>query len=99
MVQKVAARSRHPCNDRKLTVNLAVNGYIFFGSGKDKATRDGLRLSSAVPKMLPLTPTAPTAIRLWETFTLTLFEQTGYPTYESTISAKIETNSMQGRPI
>ena len=31
--------------------------------------RDGLFLSSAMPKSGSLTPTAPTAIRQWETFT------------------------------
>ena len=46
----------------------------FFESGKirQRKERDGLRLSFAVPMIqLDSNPTAPTHIRLWETFTLT----------------------------
>ena len=47
----------------------------FFESGKkrQRKERDWLRLSLAVPMIQwDSNPTAPTAIRLWETFTLTL---------------------------
>ena len=48
----------------------------FFESGKkirQRKERDWLRLSLAVPIIQwDSNPTAPTAIRLWETFTLTL---------------------------
>ena len=60
------ARIRHAATE-KLSLNPAVNGYLFelekdIWQGKE---RDKLSLSSAMPKP----PTAPTAIRLWETFT------------------------------
>ena len=47
----------------------------FFESGKNKAAKGPgwLRLSLAVPMIQwDSNPTAPTAIRLWETFTLTV---------------------------
>ena len=46
--------------------NPAVNGYLFANKGRlrQRKERDGLRLSSAVPRYSgTLTPTAPTAIR------------------------------------
>ena len=43
------------------------------GRIRQRNERDGLRLSSAVPRYSgTLTPTAPTANRLWEIFTFTL---------------------------
>ena len=60
------------CEDWKtLSVNPAVNGYLFPISEGSKE-REGLNLSSAVPKIQwDSNPTALTAIRLWETFTFT----------------------------
>ena len=49
---------------------------IFFESERDKAARgeDGLRLSSAVPKIKWYSnPQCLYAIRLWETFTITFY--------------------------
>ena len=74
-MQKIAgdrefkAGLRHPTTGKP-----AVNGNLFFKSGKDKAARkerDGLRLSFAVPKIRcgASSPTAPTAVELWKTFT------------------------------
>ena len=76
-MQKVAvkrefeARLRHAATGK---LSLSTQQYMgtFFELRKDKAAKgeDGLRLSSAVPKISgTLTPTAPMAIRLWETFT------------------------------
>ena len=56
----------------KLSVNPAVNGYLFsnWGRIRQRKERDGLRLSSAVPKIQwDSNPHFPMAIRLWETFT------------------------------
>ena len=59
MVQKVAGRSRVRGwalpfeNWKTLSVNPAVNGYLFFNSGRIRLQkeRDGLCLSSAMPKI------------------------------------------------
>ena len=74
MVQKVAvkrefeARLRHAATG-KLSLSTQQLMDTFFKLGNDKE-RDGLRFSSAVPKMQwTLTPIAPTTTRLWETFT------------------------------
>ena len=63
-----------PCDDCKtLSVNPAVNKYPFSNKGRirQRKEKDELRLSSAVcPRYSgTLTPTATTAVRLWETFT------------------------------
>ena len=50
-------------------VNPAVNGYIF-EPGKDQAAGDGLRFFLCCAQRTQI-PTAPTATRLWETFTFT----------------------------
>ena len=74
MVQKVAV-SREPCGDWKtLFVNPAENGNLFRIREGQGSERRGM--SSAFHQLCPrysgtLTPTAPTAIRLWETFTFT----------------------------
>ena len=64
MVQKIAEGCEITYGFHiSMTGKPAVYGYLFqIREGK----RDGLHLSSTVP----LTPTAPTAVRLWETFTL-----------------------------
>ena len=62
-----------PCDDFKtLSVNPAVNGYFLrIREGQDGERR---KMGSAFHQLCPrysetLTPTAPTAIRLWDTFT------------------------------
>ena len=63
----------HPMTVETLSVNQAVNGYLFrFREGKGNK-RSGI--GSAFHQLCPrysktLTPTTLTAIRLWETFTL-----------------------------
>ena len=65
--------SASPCGDWKtLSVNPAVNGYLFRIREGYGSERKGT--GSAFHQLCPrysgtLTPTAPTAIRLWETFT------------------------------
>ena len=60
----------------KLSLSTQQEMGNFFESGKkirQRKERDWLRLSLAVPIIQwDSNPTAPTAIRLWETFTLTL---------------------------
>ena len=63
------------CNNwETLSVNPAVNGYIFSNLRRvrqEKETTDGLHLSFAVPRYSgALTLTSPLAIRLWDTFYL-----------------------------
>ena len=71
MVQKVAVRREFEAGPRHATtVNPAVNGY-FFREGQGSEMRG---MGSAFHQLCPiysrtLNPTAPTAIRLWETFT------------------------------
>ena len=77
MVQKVAVRCEfeaglhHATTGKILSVNPAVNG-TFTESEKDKAEKGegGRPFHQLCPRYSgPLTPIAPTAIRLWETFT------------------------------
>ena len=80
MVQKVAisrefeARLRHAATG-KLSLSTQQKMGTFFELGKDKVSeRRGM--GSAFHQLCPrysgtLTPTAPTAIRLWDTFTFT----------------------------
>ena len=74
MVQKVAVkREFEACGDWKtLSVNPALNGYLFRIRAGYGSKRRGV--GSAFHQLCPrysgtLTPTAPTATRLWETFT------------------------------
>ena len=79
MVQKVAvsrefeARLRHAATG-KLSLSTQQKMGTFFELGKDKAAKGGM--GSAFHQLCPrysgtLTPTAPMAIRLWDTFTFT----------------------------
>ena len=78
MVQKVAvsrefeARLRHAATG-KLSLSTQQKMGIFFELGKAKAAKgEGWAppfISCAQDTVGPLTPTAPTAIRLWDTFT------------------------------
>ena len=78
MVQKVAvsrefeARLRHAATG-KLSLSTQQKMGTFFELGKDKAAK-GRGMGSAFHQLCPrysgtLTPTAPTAIRLWDTCT------------------------------
>ena len=64
---------RSRLDGRKLLfVTLAVNGFLFSNQGRirQRKERDGLRLSSVVPKIQWASyPHPPTAVRLSETFT------------------------------
>ena len=65
MVQKVAV-------SREFEARLRYAATANKGRIRQRKEKDGLRLSSAVPKIQwDSTPTAPTAIRLWETFAFT----------------------------
>ena len=79
MVQKIAVKREFEAGLRrattgKLSVNPAVNGYLFrIRKGKGSERRG---MGSAFHQLCPrysgtLTPTVPMAIRLWETFTFT----------------------------
>ena len=81
MVQKVAvsreleARLRHAATG-KLSLSTQQKMGTFFELGKDKAAK-GEGWAPPFHQLCPrysgtLTPTAPTAIRLWDTFTFTL---------------------------
>ena len=82
MVQKVAvsrefeARLRHAATG-KLSLSTQQKMGTFFELGKDKGSeRRGM--GSAFHQLCPrysrtLTPTAPTAIRLWDTFTFYVY--------------------------
>ena len=80
MVQKVAvsrefeARLRHAATANSLCQpSRKWVPFSNWGRIRQRKERDGLCLSSAVPKISKtLTPTAPTAIRLLETFTFTI---------------------------
>ena len=80
MVQRVAvsrefeAWLRHAATG-KLSLSTQQKLGIFFESGKDKAAKG---ISSATRYSGTLTPTAPTAIRLWETFTSTFNSSSNY---------------------
>ena len=58
---------------KTLSVNPAVNGYLFQIIGKDKAVKGEPFFSCAQCYSGSLTLTAPMAIRLWETITFYMF--------------------------
>ena len=82
-----------PCYDWKtLSVNPAVNGYLF-RIREDKG-RERRGMGSAFHQLCPkysgtLTPTAPTAIRLWETFIFTSQESNTAKSVNNTADTKL----------
>ena len=74
MVKKVVLspypRLASPCDDWKtLSVNSAVNGYLFSESGKDKA----MPFISCAQGTVGLSPPLPLFIMVWETATITFW--------------------------
>ena len=78
MVQKVAvsrgfeARLRHAATG-KLSLSTQQKMGTFFELGKDKAAKGAGWAQLCLRYSGTLTPTAPTAIRLWDTFTFTFY--------------------------